>query len=106
MSLDKMLERERRVQQIIQWVSEDDTIGQDVLAIIMAGLRRDKDSWREQAMEMETLVIQGEMKFRGKKAASEKERFLGIKIGKLKRFRNRLFFNWDHLIGKKEEENG
>lgn len=104
MSLESHFERQKRVNTIIAWVEEDDTIGQEVLAIVMAGMRRDKESWRQQAMEMETIAVWADAtpKLRGRGAPAQKEAWAKGKIEKLLRFRDRLFFNWDELIGKKE----
>lgn len=104
MSIEIHLERQKRINTIIGWVEADDTIGQDVLAIVMAGMRRDKEAWRQQAMEMETIAVWADAapKLRGRGAPAQKERWAKGKIEKLLRFRHRLFFNWDELIGKKE----
>lgn len=104
MSIETHLGRQKRINTIIEWVEADDTIGQDVLAIVMAGMRRDKEAWRQQAMEMETIAVWADAapKLRGRGAPAQKERWAKGKIEKLLRFRHRLFFNWDELIGKKD----
>lgn len=106
MSMESHFERQKRINTIVEWVREDDTIGQDVLAIVMAGMRQDKEAWRQQAMEMETIAVWAAAtpKLRGRGALAQKQRWVEGKIEKLLRFRHRLFFNWDELIGKKEDQ--
>lgn len=108
MSIREEMDRQKKISQIMTWVAEDSTIGRDVLDIVIRGLRMDADSWRKQAMEMETIAVweaEGP-KLRGRGAPETRKRWAAGKIEKLQRFQDRLFFNWDDLLGPKTEAIG
>lgn len=102
--LESEFERQRKINQIIEWVTEDDVIGEKVLAIVMEGLRRKAINWRTQAADMETLLAQESANYRGRGSAKAKETARKNKISKLRKHRSTLHYNWDAEIGTKEQE--